>query len=72
SDYVIVKGVRADSPGHWILLHDKSAENHKGQGRHCFFNDGHVQWLTEDDFQRRMKAQADALGKLHEHPEANK
>ena len=55
-DYVLVKGIsHADRPD-WIILHEKDGAHH-GEGRNCFYNDGHVQWLSEVEFQKAMAAQ---------------
>ena len=54
--YVLTKGVgKTDAPD-LLLVYDRP-ENHRGAGRTCFFSDGHAQWLTEAEFQKRMKAQ---------------
>jgi len=61
--YVLVPGASYDWPPEFILLHDKK-DNHDGAGRNCWFNDGHTEWLTEEKFQQRMKAQEAKLREL--------
>ena len=57
--YTMVGGLKRDDlPDDFILVHDKSADNHKGEGRNCFFNDGHSKWLIEEEFQEQMKKQS--------------
>jgi len=60
--YVLVPGARPTWPGNLIIIHEK--DNHWGAGRNCWFNDGHVKWLTEDEFQRRMREQEAKLREL--------
>ena len=63
--YTMIGGLKkGDLPDDFMLVYDKSAENHKGEGRNVFFNDGHVKWLTEEEFQERMKEQEARLREL--------
>jgi len=68
ADYVIVKGITLNSPAESILLHDRSAEDHKGEGRNCFFVDGHVHWHNEPDFQERMTRQREEMARATANP----
>jgi len=54
--YVMVKGLTHEGRKDVIILHDKPG-NHGGEGRNCYFDDGHVRWLPEAEFQRHMKVQ---------------
>jgi len=61
--YELVPGATPAWPYDTIILHDKEG-NHRGAGRNCFFNDGHVEWLSEAEFQRRMRAQEAKLREM--------
>jgi hypothetical protein len=62
--YVLVKGLKHEGRPDVIVVYDK-AGHHKGEGRNCFFDDSHVQWLSETEFQEHMKVQE---AKLREAP----
>lgn len=44
SSYRLVSGLRADMPGSFILVYEKTSKNHEGDGRNVCFLDGHVEW----------------------------
>jgi len=62
SSYVLVSGLKATMPSDTILAYDKSVENHKREGRNAAFVDGHVEWMREEEFQKRLKKQRAELG----------
>ena len=39
-----------------IVLYEKPG-HHRASGRNCFFDDGHVEWLSEAEFQAQMRRQ---------------
>jgi hypothetical protein len=55
--YVMTKGITHAADAETIVLYDKPGA-HNGQGRTCFFNDGHVRWYPELEFARLMAQQA--------------
>lgn len=55
SDYAIVKRHSPAAPPDAIIVYEKAC-NHAA-GRSCFFKDGTTSWLSEEDFQERIKAQ---------------
>ncbi|HUW59050.1 MAG TPA: hypothetical protein VMZ92_20605 [Planctomycetota bacterium] len=65
SDYVMVKGINHAGRKDVIVLYEKPGR-HKGDGRHCFFDDGHVERLSEADFQERMKTQEARMPEMRE------
>jgi len=54
-DYALAPGVAPDSGADTIIIYERKAI-YPGE-RGCYFNDGHVQWLPEAEFQERMRAQ---------------
>ena len=56
SDYVIVKGLSHAGREDIIVLYEKPG-HHRASGRNCFFDDGHVEWLSEAEFQAQMRRQ---------------
>ena len=52
--YIFVEGLSYQDPLDTILAYDASAENHKGEGRHVLFLDGHVSWMNEKEFQNLL------------------
>ena len=69
SDYCLVKGLRHTGDGDLVVLYEKPGA-HKGVGRNVFFDDGHLKWYPEAEFERLMKAQEEKLRKLREKPAA--
>mgnify|MGYP000887007776 CR=1 FL=1 len=66
SDYAFVPGLAATMPGGFILAHDKSLENHDGEGRNVVFVDAHVEWWPakrEAEFERRLALQNEAVAR---------
>jgi prepilin-type processing-associated H-X9-DG protein len=59
-DYVLVKGITHAADAEAIVLYEKDGA-HSGQGRNVFFNDGHVKWYREADFQTLLKEQQGKL-----------
>ena len=64
SDYVLIKGVSQTKAGDLILAHEKRP--FVDEGRCCLFVDGHVEWLAEADFQKRIKTQQPPWGEAVE------
>jgi len=63
--YTMIGGLKQeDLSDDFILIHDKSADNHDGEGRNCWLVKCEVKWLTEDEFQGRMRAQEARLREL--------
>ena len=58
--YVKVPKITHAADAGLIILYEKDGA-HYGEGRNCFFNDGHVQWLVEPEFQRVMAEQKKLL-----------
>jgi len=54
--YRWVPGLNVISPPDFIIMYDKSLEHH-GNGRNALFVDGHVEWMLEEDFQKRLAEQ---------------
>ncbi len=58
--YVLVKGRKHVGKGEIIIVYDKVG-NHAndwielGVGRNCYFDNGDTRWLTEAQFQKRIK-----------------
>ena len=50
--YIYVSGLNADSPADAVLLYDRK-ENHNGEGRNVLFVDGHVEWMSEEEFRKK-------------------
>ncbi len=48
--YVRVSGIDHTADAETIILYEKDGA-HTREGRNCFFNDGHVEWVWEDRFQ---------------------
>jgi hypothetical protein len=61
--YVYVKGLKYENRPDVIVLYEK-AGHHGERGRCCFFDDGHVQLLSETEFQDHMKAQETELREM--------
>jgi hypothetical protein len=61
--YALVKGLKHEKRPDVIVLYDKPG-HHKGEGRNCFFDDGQVKWLSEADFEKRMKEQEAKLREI--------
>ena len=63
--YVLVKGKKHVGKGEIIIVYDK-ARNHANDwieldvGRNCCFDNGDTKWLTEEEFQKRIKEQQDS------------
>jgi len=59
--YAYVKGLslkdKSLNQSTTILAYDASSQNHKGEGRCVLFVDGHVAWMTEEQFQKSLKEQ---------------
>ena len=47
-----MSGLNADSPPDAVLLYDRK-ENHNGEGRNVLFVDGHVEWMSEEEFRKK-------------------
>ncbi len=58
--YGWVAGLGTDSPGDFILAFDKSPDHHGG-GRNVLFVDGHVEFMKEDEFQKKMVQQREKM-----------
>lgn len=65
-DYAMVKGLRHSDDPNSVLVYE-SRQIYKGL-RGCFFNDGSLHWIPEEQFQKRMKAQEAKLRQVHEEP----
>jgi hypothetical protein len=53
--YVMVPGLTHAADADALVLYDK--DNHGGEGRNCYFNDGHVKWYSEWQFQELLEEQ---------------
>ncbi len=60
--YVMVPGIDHAVDAEVVIVYDKDPHV-GGGGRNCFFNDGHVKWYPEEEFQKLMKEQKDLLPK---------
>jgi len=58
--YRWVPGLNVISPPDFIIMYDKSLEHH-GNGRNVLFVDGHVEWMREEDFQKRLAEQKERM-----------
>lgn len=56
SSYVMVKGITHAADVNAVVVYEKEGA-HGNEGLNCFFNDGHVQWLTQDMFQQLAEEQ---------------
>jgi len=63
--YEMVKGLRHENRSNVIVLYDKP-DNHGSAGRNCFFDDGHVRWFEEVDFEKQIKQQKAALREVQQ------
>ena len=50
----------AVAPSDVMIVWDRLASSH-GKGRNVLFLDGHTKWMSESQFQKRLKAQRDAI-----------
>jgi hypothetical protein len=66
--YAYVKGLRHENSAEMIILYDKPG-HHRREGRNCLFDDGHVEWLAEAEFQKRMKEQEARLREVRGGPQ---
>ena len=57
--YVMVPGITHAADADALVLYEK--DNHGGAGRNCFFNDGHVKWYPEWQFQELLAEQKKRL-----------
>jgi prepilin-type processing-associated H-X9-DG protein len=48
--------MNANMPAERIVIYEKP-QNHAGQGLNVLFNDGHVEWMNQADFQREIQQQ---------------
>jgi len=75
--YDFVAGLSAKSPFDFLVMFDRSAENHwvraagipllaGSKGRNVLYVDGHVSWSTEESFQERMEWQMEMLRRMEE------
>ncbi len=64
SSYLLVPGLLTTTREDTILLYEKSANNHQGDGRNVAFVDAHVEWMREAKFQAALKKQWAELAKL--------
>jgi len=62
--YVMVKGLKHANRPDVIVVYEKPG-HHQGAGRNCFFDDGHCVWLSETEFQERIKAQESKLREMN-------
>lgn len=56
ADYVIVPDLADNAPNDFIMAYERHQHGDAG-ARYVCFCDGHVKWLSEEKFQRRMDAQ---------------
>ena len=61
--YGWVPGLGTDSPPDHIVAYDKSVEHHK-DGRNVLCVDGHVEWMKEEEFQKRLAEQRDKMREM--------
>jgi prepilin-type processing-associated H-X9-DG protein len=54
--YVMVKGITHAADATAVILYEKDGA-HGGEGRNCMFNDGHVEWMWEPEFQELLREQ---------------
>jgi len=62
ADFVLVKGVSHADDADTIIIYEKNGA-HGGEGRNVGFNDGHVKWYPEHEFQRLLAAQNERLAR---------
>ena len=58
-DYALARYVSNHSPADAIIVYERRVIYDGVRG--CFFNDGHVEWISEDEFQRQIEAQETKL-----------
>jgi hypothetical protein len=61
--YRWVAGLKAVSRPDFIMMYDKSVEHHK-DGRNVLCVDGHVEWMKEEEFQKRLAEQRDKMREM--------
>jgi len=61
--YRWVPGLNVISPPDFIIMYDKSVEHH-GTGRNALFVDGHVEWMKEEEFQKRLAEQKEEMREM--------
>jgi hypothetical protein len=59
ADYELVKGIKEGSPPAYILAYEK--DQFSEGGRNVGFLDGRVEWMSEQEFQRKLKAQIEQM-----------
>ena len=69
SSYGWTPGLYATAPPDIMVAYDKSPDYHGG-GRNVLFVDGHVEWKTEEGFQRALAEQEERLGMMRADPNA--
>lgn len=65
SSYALVPGLKETMPGSTILLYEKSAEHHDGDGGNVAFIDAHVEWMREDRFQAALAKHRARVAKIN-------
>jgi len=66
--YVLIPGLRVEMPGATVLVYEVSGANHRTAGRNVAFVAGHVEWLREDEFAKRLAEQRRRLAGRQEGP----
>lgn len=61
-DYEYVGSLASTYPDDTVLAYDKKG-NHGGDGRNVMYLDGHVEWLSEAEFQKELKRSRAAVQK---------
>lgn len=56
TSYDYFAGLKRDAPPHFMVAFDKAPHHHDG-GRNVLFVDGHVEFLSEKDFEKRLSEQ---------------
>ena len=69
SSYAWTPGLYATAPASIMVAHDKSPEHHGG-GRNALFVDGRVEWLTEEEFQKKMAEHEEKIREIRADPDA--
>ena len=59
ADYEIVKGINESDPHDYILVYEKNQFSEGG--RNVGFLDGHVEWMSEQEFQKKLKEQIEQM-----------
>ena len=62
-DYVYL-GVKPDGPVHMIIY--ERLELHSGRGTNAAFSDGHVQWLSREEYEQELKKAKELLAPAKE------